>query len=42
MPTTYETVKLARKMMKYNVDAISVVTPYYIRPNDDSLLTHYK
>ncbi len=39
--TTGETVRLAQKAESDGVDALVVVTPYYIRPSPDELVDHY-
>ncbi len=39
--TTRETVSLAQKAESDGVDAIVVVTPYYLRPSEDELTDHY-
>jgi len=41
-PSTEETLKLAREAEKAGVDALGCVTPYYVTPDDESMLTHYK
>lgn len=40
--TTREAVRLTEKAEKIGVDAVSVLTPYFITPNDDELYLHYK
>ncbi len=39
--TTRETVHLARAAESMGLDAIAVITPYYIRPSQDELVEHY-
>jgi 4-hydroxy-tetrahydrodipicolinate synthase len=41
-PSTEETVNLAKEAETAGVDALGCVTPYYITPDDESMLTHYK
>ena len=41
-PSTEETVKLAGEAEAAGVDALGCVTPYYVTPDDESMLTHYK
>jgi 4-hydroxy-tetrahydrodipicolinate synthase len=40
--TTRETIMLTRMAEKAGVDAVSILTPYFIGPNDDQLFDHYK
>jgi 4-hydroxy-tetrahydrodipicolinate synthase len=40
--TTRETIELTRIAEKIGIDAVSILTPYFIGPNDDQLLDHYK
>jgi 4-hydroxy-tetrahydrodipicolinate synthase len=40
--TTREAVRLTQEAEKIGVDAVSVLTPYFITPNDDELYLHYK
>lgn len=40
--TTRETIKLTRLAEKAGVDAVSILTPYFIRPSEDELFNHYK
>jgi len=40
--TTRETIELTRLAEKAGVDAASILTPFFIRPNDDELFDHYK
>jgi 4-hydroxy-tetrahydrodipicolinate synthase len=40
--TTRDAVRLTQKAEKIGVDAVSVLTPYFITPNDDELYLHYK
>jgi len=40
--TTREAIQLTRLAEKAGVDAVSVLTPYFISPNDSQLYDHYK
>lgn len=40
--TTREAVALARLAEKVGVDAVSVLTPYFVSPNEDELFNHYR
>ncbi len=40
--TTRETIELTRLAEKAGVDAASILTPFFIRPNEDELFDHYK
>ena len=40
--TTKQTMKLSHIALKAGADAISVLTPMFIKPNDDELYAHYK
>jgi len=40
--TTRETIELTRTAEKAGIDAVSILTPYFIGPNDDQLFDHYK
>jgi len=40
--TTRETIELTRLAERAGVDAVSILTPYFIRPNEAELLDHYK
>ena len=40
--TTRETIGLTRLAEKSGVDAVSILTPYFISPTDDQLFDHYK
>lgn len=40
--TTKESVQLTEMASKIGVDALSVVTPYFINPNQEELYEHYK
>jgi 4-hydroxy-tetrahydrodipicolinate synthase len=40
--TTREAVQLTQLAEKSGVDAVSVLTPYFISPNEDELFDHYK
>ncbi|MCL4515517.1 MAG: 4-hydroxy-tetrahydrodipicolinate synthase [Firmicutes bacterium] len=39
--TTDEAVRLTRMASDAGADAVSVITPYFIKPNDDELFEHY-
>ncbi len=41
-PSTEETMKLAVDAEEAGVDALGCVTPYYVTPDDESMLTHYR
>jgi 4-hydroxy-tetrahydrodipicolinate synthase len=40
--TTRETIQLTRSAEKIGVDAVSILTPYFLSPNDDELFDHYR
>jgi 4-hydroxy-tetrahydrodipicolinate synthase len=40
--TTRETIELTRLAEKAGADAVSILTPFFINPNDDQLFDHYK
>ena len=40
--STRETIMLTRLAEKAGVDAVSILTPYFINPNDDQLFDHFK
>ncbi len=40
--TTRETVALTRLAERAGVDAVSVLTPFFVSPNDDQLYDHYR
>ena len=40
--TTRETIELTRMAEKAGIDAVSILTPYFIGPNDDQLFDHYR
>lgn len=40
--STKETVRLSKKMEELGADALSVITPYFLKPSDDDLYVHYK
>jgi len=40
--TTKESVQLTEMATKIGVDALSVITPYFISPNEEELYIHYK
>lgn len=39
--STNEAVSLSKEMEDVGVDALSIINPYFIRPTDDELVTHY-
>lgn len=41
MPSTYETILLGKAMEKLSVDAMAVITPYFIGCTQDGLYTHF-
>lgn len=40
--TTAETVALTREALRVKVDAVSVITPFFVTPSADELYEHYK
>ena len=40
--STKATIRLSKKMEEIGVDALSVITPYFIKPTDDDLYYHYR
>ncbi|MCJ7677771.1 MAG: 4-hydroxy-tetrahydrodipicolinate synthase [Anaerolineales bacterium] len=40
--TTRETIELTRLAEKAGIDAVSIMTPYFINPNDDQKFDHFK
>ena len=40
--TTKESIRLTEMATKLGVDALSVITPYFISPNEEELYEHYK
>lgn len=40
--TTREAIRLTQLAEKAGVDAVSILTPYFISPNEDELFDHYK
>lgn len=40
--STAATITLAKEMEKLNVDALSVITPYFIPPSQEELIEHYR
>lgn len=40
--STKETIRLSKKMEEIGVDALSVITPYFLKPSNDNLYAHYK
>jgi 4-hydroxy-tetrahydrodipicolinate synthase len=41
-PTTRETIRLTKLAEKEGVDAVSVITPYFIAPSQQEMLDHYR
>ncbi|MEO1769592.1 dihydrodipicolinate synthase family protein [Candidatus Enterococcus ferrettii] len=39
--STKETIELSKKAEELGADVLSVITPYFIRPSEDELITHY-
>lgn len=40
--STKATVRLSKKMEEIGADALSVITPYFLKPTNDNLYAHYK
>lgn len=40
--STKETIRLSKQMEAIGVDALSVITPYFLKPSNDNLYAHYK
>ena len=40
--STQETIKLSQAMERIGVDALSVITPYFLKPTDEELYQHFK
>lgn len=40
--STKETIRLSQKMEAVGADALSVITPYFIKPTDEELFEHFK
>ena len=40
--TTRETIELTQLAEKAGIDAVSILTPYFVRPNEDELFNHYR
>lgn len=40
--STRETISLSKKMEEIGADALSVITPYFIKPTDHELFAHFK
>ena len=40
--STRETIRLSKKMEALGADALSVITPYFLKPTDENLYAHYK
>ena len=39
--STRETIRLSKKMEELGADALSVITPYFLKPTDENLYAHY-
>jgi len=42
VPSTQPTIELAQDAKKAGADAVLIVTPFYLIPNDEGLMKHYK
>ena len=40
--STKETIRLSKKMEELGADALSIITPYFLKPTNENLYTHYK
>lgn len=40
--STKATIRLSKKMEELGADALSVITPYFLKPTDENLYAHYK
>lgn len=40
--STAETIRLSQRMEKAGVDALSIITPYFLKPTDEELYAHFK
>ena len=40
--STKETIRLSKKMEEVGADALSVISPYFIKPSDEELYNHFK
>lgn len=40
--STRETIRLSKKMEELGADALSIITPYFLKPSNDDLYEHYK
>lgn len=40
--STRETIRLSKKMEELGADALSVITPYFLKPSDENLYAHYE
>lgn len=40
-PSTYETIKLGKEMVRLGVDGVAVITPYFIGCTQDGLFSHF-
>ena len=40
--STRETIRLSKRMEALGADALSVITPYFLKPTDENLYAHYK
>lgn len=40
--STKATIRLSKRMEELGVDALSIITPYFLKPTNDNLYAHYK
>lgn len=40
--STRETIRLSKKMEELGADALSIITPYFLKPTNENLYAHYK
>lgn len=40
--STQETIRLSKKMEELGADALSIITPYFLKPTEDELYEHFK
>lgn len=40
--STRETIRLSKKMEELGADALSIITPYFLKPTNENLYVHYK
>lgn len=40
--STHGVIRLSKKVEEIGVDAVSVITPYFVSPNDKEIVNHYK